>query len=327
MQTIRAMWFVRRHMFGAVLCLLALDLARVATAQPADPAAAMQQMFDEFARASNAFMPGILGELTDEQVRQLEGIDIPIQDERRFGERVVEEYLATLRSNGLVWTEEGRDVEYLSQLVAKIRPLMERGKLYREIRVIVVESPTTDAYSVPGGTLIFSTGMVQHVANEAAMVGVLGHELSHLDRGHQLLPLRQAKMMRQPMSLDRGMSWIGLFARPFRPEFEKQADADATRWMMQLGYEPLALSRLLSSWDRRQDQQVPWQKFVPSFVKSHPDPGLRSVEIARLSEQLRQQYVDATYIGEDNLRERRPRDGGRRKSGQRKSERRRANRD
>ena len=38
----------------------------------------------------------------------------------------------------------------------------------------------------PGGTLIFFRGILDFAGSEAALVGVIGHELSHLDHGHQL---------------------------------------------------------------------------------------------------------------------------------------------
>ncbi len=41
---------------------------------------------------------------------------------------------------------------------------------------------------------------METVGSEAALVGVIAHELSHLDREHLLLPLKQAKMMNQPLT-------------------------------------------------------------------------------------------------------------------------------
>ena len=35
------------------------------------------------------------------------------------------------------------------------------------------------------------------------------------------------------------------------------------RWMMAAGYEPRELAKLLSRWDQRQDQAMPWMQFIP----------------------------------------------------------------
>ncbi len=61
---------------------------------------------------------------------------------------------------------------------------------------------------------------------------------------------------------------MALFARPFRPENESEADRDAVEWMMAAGYEPKELSRMLNQWDAKQSQTAPWMDFVPGFVKN-----------------------------------------------------------
>ena len=58
----------------------------------------------------------------------------------------------------------------------------------------IIPLDAADAFSVPGGDLLFSQGLLETAGNEAALMGVVCHELAHLDRGHQLLELRRAKL-------------------------------------------------------------------------------------------------------------------------------------
>ena len=56
----------------------------------------------------------------------------------------------------------------------------------REIpyRFKVVDSPSVNAFAVPGGRVYVTTGMLSFVKSEAELAAVLGHEISHVDLRH-----------------------------------------------------------------------------------------------------------------------------------------------
>jgi len=83
----------------------------------------------------------------------------------------------------------GKDVDYLRRLVETIRPLLTRADRYREITIYLADSPRCDARSLPGGTLVFFQGLLNSAESEAALVGVVGHELSHLEHNHPLVQI------------------------------------------------------------------------------------------------------------------------------------------
>src|SRR5436305_2004818 len=80
---------------------------------------------------------------------------------------------------------------------------------------------------------------------EATVVGVVAHELAHLDRGHLYGYVRRSKMAetsftRAPgreVSFDQFFtqqaSLFGLMFNPYRPEHENEADCSAVTWMFQ----------------------------------------------------------------------------------------------
>jgi predicted Zn-dependent protease len=146
---------------------------------------------------------------------------------------------------------------------------------------------------------------MKNVQSEAELVGVIAHELSHLDHGHQLLPLKQAKKAHQVSDFRTGMTWVATMAKPFRPEFESQADADAVKWMLAAGYDPQQLAVLLSRWDARQSQEAGWTKMIPSFARSHPDSGRRAQVVLQLFERSRV-APQGLIIGRQNLAQRIP---------------------
>ncbi len=287
-----------------MLCVW-LVVAAAHAQQPANPAAEFQALFESFAERAGPMAP-MFGKLSPEQVAKIEAIDISLADENRFGNQVLEGYLEQLRGRRIATTTRGQDVAYVVQLCDALKPHMAGAKRYRRLDIRLVETDASDAYSIPGGHLLLTRGLLNTCGTEAALVGVLAHELSHLDHGHQLLMLKQSKLSNQPLDFRDGMLWISLIARPFRPEQESQADADACQWMMALGYEPKQLVQLLESWQQQQAQTQPWMQFIPNFVKSHPDPGKRAQAILQNAGKLHARFPDADYVGVENLRQRIP---------------------
>lgn len=293
----------------AAACVCGSGLTFECVAQPPqDPADALRNMFEQMGQQSSRFLPGMFSDLNQQQMAELERIKVSPREEAQFGNQVLKNYEASLRGQNLSLTRQGEDVSYLTVLVDRIRALMSNARRYPKIDVALVETNSIDAYSVPGGHLIFTAGLMENLQSEAELVGVIGHELSHLDRGHQLLPLKQAKSVGQINDFRSGMLWIGTMAKPFRPEFEAQADNDAVKWMLSAGYDPRQLARLLSRWDVRQDQQAPWMKMLPSFARSHPDSGRRAQIVLRDFDRL---GVDprGLIVGEENLAKRLPSPG------------------
>jgi Peptidase family M48 len=268
-------------------------------------AESLQKMFEQMAANAGPMAP-LFGRLTPEQMAKLDAVNVTPAEESKFGQRILDAYLQQLKDQKIAVTQHGKDIEYLRQLVNLIKPLMTHGARYRQIDIRMIERDEMDAYSIPGGRLLLTRGMIEKSGSEATLVGVLGHELGHQDRGHQLIPLKQSKLSNQPLDFKDRMMWLSLVARPFRPEQETEADEDATRWMMALGYDAKELAKLLVRWDQEQDQTVPWMQFVPGFVKSHPDAGRRAERVLQSAQRLAPTYPNAQYIGVDNLEQRSP---------------------
>ncbi|MFN9640756.1 MAG: M48 family metallopeptidase [Pirellula sp.] len=275
-------------------------------AQQPNPQDAFQEFFDKLANQSNTFMPGFLGELSEEQLKKLAEIEIAKSAEDTFGDRVLKGFLDHCKEKKIKVLQNGKEVSYLQSLCSAVKPLMKNAQRYTTFDLILVESEATDAYSIPGGRIVVTRGLLETVGTEAALVGVMAHELSHLDRGHQLLTLKQMKMLNQSFDVRNPVESMAIAFKPFRPEFETQADSDAVRWRMELQYEPKELARLLQSWDQRQEKQAPWMNFVPGFVKSHPDASKRSRRVLEQSNELRILWPNATYTGAKNLEQRIP---------------------
>ncbi len=219
-------------------------------------------------------------------------------------------YLQDLAAGGVrPLPESHADSRYVSQLVAAIRPRMRRAARYRRIRVVVLDSPRTDARAFPGGTVLVHRGLLDFAGSEAALVGVLGHELSHIDHGHQLRQMKMAQLARKSNRtaaafLQDGLQLGRSFLRPFRPEDEAAADADGAQWAFDLGYDPDALADMFLRMHRR-DQSDQRAGQVPSFLRSHPYHIDRYRALQKQSQRLRlEQPQKSLRVGAENLKQR-----------------------
>jgi predicted Zn-dependent protease len=319
------MKFARRHCVGmiATACLiasLALDHGQVCGA-PKQKAAANRRKAEPAAPTVVPFDPAMLERMfesspSDDQAA-LESVEIEPQDERRLGDAAAASYLDQLRTRGVRTAVRGKDVQYIRQLIEVLHPYLRNEDRYRVVKIHVADSPEVDARSFPGGTVVVFRGLLDFAESEAALVGVLGHELSHFDRGHQLLPLKRAKLaqrtfnQRESSDLKRmfaaGGQMMRLFARPFRPEDEAQADADGAAWAYAAGYDPREMARLfLRMHEREQAKNRP--DVMPGFLRTHPYSVDRHRAIMVQYEQLaRDNPRDKLYIGRENLTRRIPR--------------------
>jgi predicted Zn-dependent protease len=158
--------------------------------------------------------------------------------------------------------------------------------------------------------------MLQAAENEAALVGVIGHELAHLDRGHQLADLRRLKLAQQTFAgdpgrvsfeqfFDVGSLLMRMWARPFRPEDEAEADRDGARWAYAAGYDPRQMAIVFHRFqEQAQRRRIP----LPAFLQSHPPPADRLEQVMAEYRALQQQHPRRDlYVGRQNLRTRTPR--------------------
>lgn len=282
--------------------------ARPLPAVPPQPNAA-EQGFPDFQQ----MFERMFGQEREEDRKALAKIEVSVREERQMGETAVGSYLEYLKNRKIRVVSRGRDVDYLRGLVEKIRRLMTNSRRYPRIKVYVAQSSRCDARSFPGGTLVFFRGLLETAQNEAAVVGIVGHELAHLDRGHHLWRLRRIKLAEQTFSENNktfsperfftaGSLMMQIWSRPFRPELEAEADHDGARWAYAAGYDPRETAKLfLNLRDRGKDVQG----FLPSLLRSHPAPEGRHKAILELYHKLQQEKPKKKlYIGKENLRRR-----------------------
>ena len=289
-----------------------LSIFTVCLAFPAEQAHSQGNFADfqkQMQQNLNRFSGGMLGPVSSEEMKAIRQIPVSVREEQQFGQQILQRFAGNIRDvrgrrTSIVY--RGADVDYLKQLAARIHPLMDNEKRYKQFKIGIMQTDQVDAFSIPGGTILFSRGLLEAAKSEAAVVGVLAHELSHLDRQHQLLGLRRQKQAQQKPNLSNMMANLSEVMKPFHAEFESEADEDAVRWMLQLNYEPKALAELLLRWNEKQDAEQPWKDLMPGFLLTHPDGGTRADNVMKWRDEKIQPDTEF-HVGIENLAQRKPR--------------------
>ncbi len=152
----------------------------------------------------------------------------------------------------------------------------------------VIESDDLNAFSAPGGYVLITKGMYQKLENESQLAGVLGHEIAHVVKKHQL------KLLQKQQLLNIGASFLGgnlgknndtiqkvigsgaeISARSLDKEAEYEADSMGMVLATRAGYEPFGLSEVLQTLS----QTNPADSSVALLFKTHPAPDERLAKL------------------------------------------------
>lgn len=156
----------------------------------------------------------------------------------------------------------------------------------------VIESEDLNAFAAPGGWVLLTKGLYRQLKNEAELAGVLGHEIGHVVKKHQLKLIQKQQLI----SLGAGVlggklgandqtirkvigSGAEICARSLDKDAEYEADRIGVVLAARAGYEPYGLPEVLQVLGSagKGDSRV------SLLFKTHPHPDDR---LARLGDAI-----------------------------------------
>jgi predicted Zn-dependent protease len=192
----------------------------------------------------------------------------------------------------------------------------------------VIDTETINAFAMPGGSIVVSSGLVKRLSSESELAGVLAHEIAHVVKKHQLQAI-QANMqadfwksvgtsvaadrvrigggavgsavgsIAKPYLLDAAGNLIkdGFFLRPLDRSLESEADELAIVLATRSGYDPYGLVGALQML-----AQYKGDADAASIFSTHPAPGARIAELEKFAPTM-EQYTRQPQLLEARFRQ------------------------
>jgi len=145
----------------------------------------------------------------------------------------------------------------------------------------VIENHDINAFAAPGGYVFVTRGLYRLLENEAALAGVLAHEMVHVNERHYVKLLQQQRILAlgQEYLLGRvksataqqlAGSGLELYARSLDKDAEFACDRLGIQAAARAGYDPFAYLAVLDriGADTHADQ-------LELLYKTHPHPATR----------------------------------------------------
>ena len=170
----------------------------------------------------------------------------------------------------------------------------------------LVESKDVNAWCMPGGKVVFYTGILPYTRNEDGVAVVMGHEIAHAVAAHGNermshmlavqfggLALSVALAQRPGETQGLWMAAFGLGAQvglllPFSRLHEYEADRLGLTFMAMAGYDP---REGVKFWERMAQKQG--GKKPPEFMSTHPSDEKRIANIKQLIPEVMPYYIRA----------------------------------
>jgi predicted Zn-dependent protease len=161
----------------------------------------------------------------------------------------------------------------------------------------IVDQAEPNAFSIPGGAVYVSRGLLTLIEREDELAGVLGHEMAHVTQRHAARQQRKGflpgllslpgnvvgnvvgenlgALINAPIDTVGG-AWLSAYSRGQ----ESEADRIGIRTAAQAGYDPAALGEILARLERDVASQTGHERRF-SFFDNHPMTADRMKDIQR----------------------------------------------
>ncbi len=214
----------------------------------------------------------------------------PATLERRLGDRIAEQVIAALASQGK--EDDGSGVcngvagqVALDALAARLAAGLNEPVA---VRVRVVQSPRVNALALPGGHVLVLAGLLSFVEEGNELTGVLAHEIAHVALRHPLEVTIQSATVALLVGLLFGdvtggsvLAGLGqvLIGAAYSRDAEREADALGVEMMTGAGYDAGGLGGFLEHLEKKQGDFGG----MLGFFSTHPAIAERSEAVGRAS--------------------------------------------
>lgn len=205
---------------------------------------------------------------------------VPPQMEQEFGKGLLDELKGEL--------EFSDDTNEVARLAAVAQPLLDVLPRTQQWQFYVVKEPAPNAFALPGGHIVVTSGLLRLASRPEEVLGVVAHEVAHVTHKHGFRNTISAAgpfLVFQLFLSGGGGSMAAvaggsalLVQQSFSQEYEKEADDVGWKYLVAANIDPrgmIDIFRKLKVAELADNQP----RLLPKAFESHPDTDKR---IARL---------------------------------------------
>jgi predicted Zn-dependent protease len=178
----------------------------------------------------------------------------------------------------------------------------------------VIDSPSVNAFALPGGQIFVFTGMLNAMQSETELAAVLGHEIGHVDARH-CIESHQYRMRLGPVP----DLLHAIVSQGYAQYQELEADSIGVRLALEAGYDPRGAEAMFRRLMGIQgipperaartplDEMLGTLATATDYFRSHPPTPERLRRVTGLAtKQARLHPTGAFYVGVQNYQQRVP---------------------
>lgn len=155
-----------------------------------------------------------------------------------------------------------------------LKPLCAANGIERDsLKIHIIKKDEVNAFALPNSHLVVYSGLIEASKNEQALLGVLGHEIAHIENNHVMKKLSKEIGFSVLMSVTAGnISRVvreiikTLSSSAYDRSLEKEADISSVEYMLKAKIDPAPFADFLyeMSFDTKLPSALAW-------VNSHPE--------------------------------------------------------
>lgn len=177
-------------------------------------------------------------------------------------------------------------VSYVTSIGGRLAKVSDRPHLTYDFTII--DSDLVNAFSVPGGFVFVTRGLLEQLKSESELAGVLGHEMGHVNAYHGIQMMQKemgygvlttlgaiaAATQAGPEAMIMMMQTTNLFTNlyllGYSRQDELQADHLGFRYVLRAGYNPQGLIRFFRRLESLEDSREKEAEGWDLYFRTHP---------------------------------------------------------
>ena len=235
-------------------------------------------------------------------------------NEIQMGEEAYREVLSKYggtKGKGTKLVTSGANYEMLQRVGKRIAAVANVKDF--DWKFSLIDDPTPNAFCLPGGKVVFYTGILPALKNEAGMAIVMGHEVAHAVARHGAERMsramavnagvlavsagvfhKDAEKFNASMALLGAGATVGLIL-PYSRGNELEADSIGLRYAAEAGYDPAEGPLFWSRFAKFGEKEGGGKP--PQWLSTHPADDKRVENLSKLQKQVVDDYERSPKYG------------------------------